>query len=82
MASIGSSVGVHWYPMAVNDLSSSGHITAGLRALPFLSLLFLNSYAYLRSLKMAEAHVFTNAHDFAITGGTFNIIDAVSGAVR
>ena len=28
MASIESSVGVHWYPMAVSDLSSSGHITA------------------------------------------------------
>ena len=56
--------------------------SSGLRALPFLSLLILNSYAFLRPLKMAGAHVFTNAHDFAITGGTFNIIDTVSGAVR
>ena len=55
---------------------------AGLWALPLLFLLILNSYAYLRPLKMAGAHVFTNAHDFAITGGTFNIIDTVSGAVR
>ena len=56
--------------------------SSGLRALPFLSLLILNSYAYLRPLKMAGAHVFTNAHDFAITGGTFNTADTVSGAVR
>ena len=56
--------------------------SSGLRALPFLSPLILNSYAYLRPLKMAEAQFFSNSHDFAITGGTFNIIDTVSGAVR
>ena len=44
--------------------------SSGLRALPFLSLHILNSYAYLQPLKMAGAHIFTNAHDFAITGGT------------
>ena len=39
----------------------------------------LNSYAHLRPLRMSEAHFFSNAHDIAISGGTFY---AVSGTVR
>ena len=31
---------------------------------------------------MTGAHVFSNAHDFAISGGTFYTADTVSGAVR
>ena len=55
--------------------------SSGLRAFLFLSLLILNSYAYLRPLKMAGAHVFTNAHDIVISGGTFYTADTVSRAV-
>ena len=64
----------------------AGHLRlvglSGLRALPFLSLLILNSYAYLRPLKMAGAHVLTNPRNFVISGGTFNTADTVSRAVR
>ena len=55
---------------------------SGLRALPLLFLLILNSYAYLRPPKMARAHVFTNAHDIAISGGTFYTADTVSATVK
>ena len=55
----------------------------GVRALPFLSLpLILPSYAHLRPPRMSGAHVFSNAHDIVVSGGTFYTADTVSGRAR
>ena len=43
---------------------------------------FFPSYAHLPPLRMTGAHVFSNAHDIAISGSTFYTADTVSGTVR
>ena len=49
---------------------------------PFFPFLILISYAHLRPLRMSGAHVFANAHDFAISGSTFYTANSVSETAR
>ena len=49
----------------------------------FFPSFILNSYAHLQSRRMGAGQVFSNAHDIAISGGTFYTADTVCGmAVR
>ena len=42
----------------------------------------LSSCTHLRRFRMSRAHIFPNAHDTAVSGGTFYAADTVSGTVR
>ena len=48
---------------------------------PFFPFLILVSYSHLRPPRMSGAHVFANAHDPAISSGTFYTANTVSGTV-
>ena len=52
------------------------------RRSPFSPSLILTSSAHLRPLRMTGAHLFSNAHDIAISGSTFYMANTVSGTVR
>ena len=67
-------------PGRPGTFASWGHLAYGRS--PFFPSLILNSYAHLRPLRMTEAHLFSNAHDIAISGSTFYTADTVSGTVR
>ena len=49
------------------------------RVLPFLPSLSSLPLTLTRPLRMSGAHVFPNAHDNVVSGGTFYTADTVSG---